>query len=146
MLWLQNHSNHHFIFNPLRVWSMHVLTCSALYINPALLASSFVWQIQLYFLYISLFKIIQKKYFIWSKFELMKFLFALLDKIKTLPLCTFYLPHQLLHMLFFSPFRSFWATVFLYKQLKTWLNNFNIFFSTNWNSVNYFSFVNLCIE
>ncbi len=32
---------------------------------------------------------------------------------KTLPLYTVYLPHQLLHMLFLTPFRNFWATVFL---------------------------------
>jgi hypothetical protein len=31
-------------------------------VNPALLASSFVWHIQLYFLHISLFKIINRKY------------------------------------------------------------------------------------
>jgi hypothetical protein len=76
-------------------------------VNPALLASSFVRQIQLYFLHISLFKIIKRKYFIQSKCEFMKLLFRLLGKIKILPLYSFYLPHQLLHMLFFSPFRNF---------------------------------------
>jgi hypothetical protein len=30
-----------------------------------------------------------------------------LEKIKILPLYTVYLPHQLLHMLFFTPFRNF---------------------------------------
>jgi hypothetical protein len=76
-------------------------------VNPALLASSFVWQIQLYFHHISLFKIIQRKYFMQSKCEFMLFLHALYDKIKILPLYTVYLPHQLLHMLFFLPFRNF---------------------------------------
>jgi hypothetical protein len=76
-------------------------------VNPALLASSFVWLIQLYFLPISLFKIFKRKYFIQSKCELMKLLFVLLGKIKILPLYTVYLPHQLLHMLFFTPFRNF---------------------------------------
>jgi hypothetical protein len=76
-------------------------------VNPALLASSFVWHIQLYFLHISLFKIINRKYLIQSKCELMKFLFVLLEKIKILPLYTVYLPHQLLHMLFITPFRNF---------------------------------------
>jgi hypothetical protein len=95
-------------------YSKRVNWCHAVItVNPALLASSYVWQIQLYFLHISLFKIIKRKYFIRSKCEFMKFLFVLLDKIKILPLYTVYLPHQLLHMLFFTPFRNFWATVFL---------------------------------
>ncbi len=76
-------------------------------VNQALLASSFVWQIQLYFHHISLFKIIKRKYFIQSKCEFMKLLFVVFDKIKIFPLYTVYLPHQLLHMLFFTPFRNF---------------------------------------
>ncbi len=82
-------------------------------VNPAHLASSYVWQMQLYFLHISLFKITKRKYFIQSKCEFMKILFVLLNKIKILPLYTVYLPHKLLHRLFFTPFRNFWATVFL---------------------------------
>ncbi len=97
-----------------QAWShIHGSYSTACTVNPALLASSFVWQIQLYFLHISLFKIIKRKYFIQSKCEFMKFLFVLLDKINILPLYTVYLPHQLLHMLFFAPFRNFWAKVFL---------------------------------
>ncbi len=91
----------------------YVMVTDTYTVNPALLASSFVWLIQLYFLHISLFKIIKRKYFIQSKCEFMKLLFVLLGKIKILPLYTVYLPHQLLHMLFFTPFRNFWATVFL---------------------------------
>ncbi len=68
-------------------------------INSALLARSFVWQLQLYFLHISFFKIIKRKYFIQSKCEFIKFLFVLLYKIKILPLYTVYLPHHLPHML-----------------------------------------------
>jgi hypothetical protein len=37
----------------------------------------------------------------------MKLLFALLDKIKKISLYTVYLPHQLLHMLFLTPFINF---------------------------------------
>jgi hypothetical protein len=76
-------------------------------VNPALLASSFVWHIQLFFPYISLFKIINRKYLIQSKCEFIKLLFVLLEKIQILPLYTVYLPLQLLHMLFFTPFRNF---------------------------------------
>jgi hypothetical protein len=85
------------------VWFQHMLYT----VNPALLASSFVKQIQLYFLHISLFKIIKRKYFIQSKCEFTKLLFGLLDKIKSFPLYTVYLPHQLLHMLFLIQFRNF---------------------------------------
>jgi hypothetical protein len=88
-------------------WCLVSASTSLYTVNPALLASSYVWQIQLYFLHISLFKIIKRKYFIQSKCEFMKFLLVLLDKIKILPLYTVYLPHQLLHMLFFTPFRNF---------------------------------------
>jgi hypothetical protein len=42
-----------------------------------------------------------------GKCEFMKLLFALLDKINILPLYTVYLPHQLLHTLFFTPFINF---------------------------------------
>jgi hypothetical protein len=55
-------------------------------VNPALLASSFVWQIQLSLLHISLFKVIEWKYFSQGKCEFMKFLFVLLDMIKILAL------------------------------------------------------------
>ncbi len=47
------------------------------------------------------------KIFNQSNCEFMKLLFVLLGKIKILPLYTVYLPHQLLHMLFFTPFRNF---------------------------------------
>jgi hypothetical protein len=53
-------------------------------VNPALLASSFVWQIQLSLLHISLFKVTKRKYFSQGKWEFMKFLFVLLDNIKIL--------------------------------------------------------------
>jgi hypothetical protein len=59
-------------------------------VNPALLTSSFVWQMQLSLLHISLFKIIKRKYFSQRKCELLIFLFVLLDKIKILPLETAY--------------------------------------------------------
>jgi hypothetical protein len=55
-------------------------------LNPALLASSFVWQIQLSLLHISLFKVIKRKYISQGKCEFVKFLFVLLDKIKILTL------------------------------------------------------------
>ncbi len=48
-------------------------------VNPALLGSSFVWQIQLYLLHISLFKVIKRNPFSQGKYEVMKFLFVLLD-------------------------------------------------------------------
>jgi hypothetical protein len=51
-------------------------------VNPALLTSSFVWLIQLWLLHISLFKEIIRKYFSQGKYELMNFLFVLLDKLK----------------------------------------------------------------
>jgi hypothetical protein len=51
-------------------------------VNPALLTSSFVWLIQLCLLHISLFKVIIRKYFSQGKYELMNFLFVLLDKLK----------------------------------------------------------------
>jgi hypothetical protein len=62
-------------------------------VNPALLTSSFVWQIQLFLLKISLFKEIKRKYFSQGKCEFMIFLIVLLDKIKILTLETVYLPH-----------------------------------------------------
>jgi hypothetical protein len=55
-------------------------------VNPALLANSFVWQIQLYLLHISLFKVIKINHFSRGKYEFMKFLFVHLDKIKLLTL------------------------------------------------------------
>jgi hypothetical protein len=55
-------------------------------VNPALLASSFVWQIQLSLLHISLFKVIKRKYISQGKCEFVKFLFVLLDKIEILTL------------------------------------------------------------
>jgi hypothetical protein len=51
-------------------------------VNPALLTSSFVWLIQLCLLHISLFKVIIRKYFSQGEYELMNFLFVLLDKLK----------------------------------------------------------------
>ncbi len=50
------------------------------------LANSFVWQVQLSLLHISLFKVIKRKYFSQGKCEFMKFLFVLLNKIKILTL------------------------------------------------------------
>jgi hypothetical protein len=73
------------------------------------LASSFVWQIQQSLLHISLFKVFQRKYFSQGTYEFMKFLFALLEKIKLLTLETVPLPHQLLRMLFLTPFKYFLA-------------------------------------
>jgi hypothetical protein len=55
-------------------------------VNPALLASRFVWLIQLSLLHISLFKEIINKYFSQGKCEFMKILFVLLGKIKILTL------------------------------------------------------------
>ncbi len=55
-------------------------------VNSALLASSFVRQIQLFVLHISLFKVIRRKYLNQGKCEFMKFLFVLLNKIKILTL------------------------------------------------------------
>jgi hypothetical protein len=55
-------------------------------VNPALLASSFVWQIQPYLLHISLFKVILKNHFSQGKYKFMKFLFVLLDNITFLTL------------------------------------------------------------
>ncbi len=55
-------------------------------VNPALLASSFVLQIQLSWLHISLFKVIKRKYFSQGICEFVKFLFVLLDKIIILTL------------------------------------------------------------
>jgi hypothetical protein len=57
-------------------------------------------------LHISLFKIIERKYFSQRKCELLIFLFVLLDKIKILPLETAYFPHQLLYMLYQTPLRN----------------------------------------
>jgi hypothetical protein len=75
-------------------------------VNPALLTSSFVWQILLSFFHISLFKVIKRKYFSQGNCEFLIFLFVLLDKIKIFTLETVYLPHQLLYMLFLAPLKN----------------------------------------
>jgi hypothetical protein len=59
------------------------------------------------FLQISLFKVFKGKNFSQSKRECVKFLFMLLDNIKILTLQTVFLSHQLLHMLFLTPFINF---------------------------------------
>jgi hypothetical protein len=98
-------------------------------VNPALLTSSFVWQIQLAIIQISLFKVIRRKYFSQGKFEFLLFLFVLLYKIKILTLLTVYLRHQSLHMLFLTPFRNFWAIS--RPNLEKWLNKWKVFLMLN---------------
>jgi hypothetical protein len=65
---------------------LHSLTYNTCTVNPALLASSFVWKIQLYVLQIPLFKVIKRNNFSQGKYEFKNFLFVLLDKIKILTL------------------------------------------------------------
>jgi hypothetical protein len=55
-------------------------------VNPALLASSFAWQIRLSLLHISLFKVFKRKYFSQSLRKCIKFVFMLLDNNKILTL------------------------------------------------------------
>ncbi len=86
-----------------------IFSCENYTVNPALLTSSFVWQILLSLFHISLFKVIKRQYFSQGKCEFLIFLFVILDKIKIFTLETVYLPHQLLYMLFLAPLKNVWA-------------------------------------
>jgi hypothetical protein len=54
---------------------------------------------------ILLFKVL-RKYFSQGIRDFIKFLFVLLGKIKILTLKAVYFPHELLHLLFLTPFRN----------------------------------------